>query len=447
MNEMNQGVTRTYKQSLSGTELIFSVRAETESSSAKMLRYNHLPSLTPVQLQWIDGVQEYHYETAGLLSMEEWLKEGSLSQKQALDWLRELLSALQRGEDYLLREENFLLDTGSLYLTKDLHLRLCYLDGYGVPAGKQLTELVGIWLDKLDYQTERDVSPLYEIYQKCQEGADYKELQQVLEKIEKGYKEEKEYHSPGFSEITGEGQKPYVAAEEVQLPEEEEREQAVFPRGSLLLYGGAGLVAFVFGYFGGLFSDASGLSLPRIGVALLIFLALGAFVFEGSIRTWWKKRKEEEEFDWGDPPGEIAASAQRESEDRTEILWEKETELLREFPQESKAYLVTREKKTIPLTTLPFVLGSGRDASYRFSAPTVSRRHVSIELEGDQFILKDLHSTNGTWVNGQKVPDGGSMPLEEGDCILMAQDSVVFHKEPQGEGIPAQTVHRNAVGG
>ena len=38
--------------------------------------------------------------------------------------------------------------------------------------------------------------------------------------------------------------------------------------------------------------------------------------------------------------------------------------------------------------------------------PQVSRHHASLTLEGGQWVLRDLGSTNGTTVNGQPVHPG-----------------------------------------
>lgn len=47
----------------------------------------------------------------------------------------------------------------------------------------------------------------------------------------------------------------------------------------------------------------------------------------------------------------------------------------------------------------------GRDDScdVKIHAKSVSREHCVIERENDQFILRDLGSTGGTYANGEKV--------------------------------------------
>ena len=46
----------------------------------------------------------------------------------------------------------------------------------------------------------------------------------------------------------------------------------------------------------------------------------------------------------------------------------------------------------------------------------VSRKHAKITTTGDQIVIQDLGSTNGTFVNGEKIK---KVRLKEGDRILI----------------------------
>ncbi len=48
----------------------------------------------------------------------------------------------------------------------------------------------------------------------------------------------------------------------------------------------------------------------------------------------------------------------------------------------------------------------------------VSRHHAQIRRFGSQFLLEDRNSTNGTFVNGERVED--SYPLQDGDTLQIA---------------------------
>lgn len=84
-------------------------------------------------------------------------------------------------------------------------------------------------------------------------------------------------------------------------------------------------------------------------------------------------------------------------------------------PRKTLHYLTVVEGATfaraIPLTVEPLVLG--RDSSRAFHLPDadVSRTHCSVRLEGDVVFVRDLGSTNGTFVDGVRLTDESALPI------------------------------------
>lgn len=66
-----------------------------------------------------------------------------------------------------------------------------------------------------------------------------------------------------------------------------------------------------------------------------------------------------------------------------------------------------------------FLIGRDPVADIRFSDPRVSRRHSLIFAEGDRWFIRDLGSSNGTFINGCKVH---STPLPK-SCKLQLEDN------------------------
>ncbi len=58
--------------------------------------------------------------------------------------------------------------------------------------------------------------------------------------------------------------------------------------------------------------------------------------------------------------------------------------------------------------------------------PTVSRLHAAITLRGDRFCIVDRGSTNGTWVNGNRLEPHLEVPLQIGDCVQIANEMFYF---------------------
>jgi len=63
----------------------------------------------------------------------------------------------------------------------------------------------------------------------------------------------------------------------------------------------------------------------------------------------------------------------------------------------------------------PFLLGRHPGCDYQLIHPLVSRRHCQLTEAGDEVVLRDLESKNGTFVNGNRVGDLGV--LHDGDEI------------------------------
>lgn len=85
------------------------------------------------------------------------------------------------------------------------------------------------------------------------------------------------------------------------------------------------------------------------------------------------------------------------------------------------------------------LLGRDVDAHVRYDLETddlVSRRHASIAGSADTgFVLRDLGSRNGTWVNGERadVP----VALKAGDVVQLGNDGprFLFDLDPRPQGI------------
>ena len=72
-------------------------------------------------------------------------------------------------------------------------------------------------------------------------------------------------------------------------------------------------------------------------------------------------------------------------------------------------------QKTIPLPSSVTVIGRRHGCDLLIGLPTISRRHCEISQNGDSLKIRDLDSTWGTFVNGQRV--NGETPIKAGDAV------------------------------
>ena len=70
------------------------------------------------------------------------------------------------------------------------------------------------------------------------------------------------------------------------------------------------------------------------------------------------------------------------------------------------------------------VIGRDDDCTVVVDFTGVSRHHARITVEQDHFVLEDLGSKNGTWLNETKVLE--RTDLRDGDCVRLGGVSLTF---------------------
>lgn len=94
----------------------------------------------------------------------------------------------------------------------------------------------------------------------------------------------------------------------------------------------------------------------------------------------------------------------------------------------------------IRVEALPFVIGRQADASLSLPSPTVSRVHAELTFFEGALYLRDLGSTNGTFVNGARVSQ--CCPVNHGDLLQFGQ--IVFRVTQQSLECTHQTEHHDS---
>ncbi|MBV8374230.1 MAG: FHA domain-containing protein, partial [Candidatus Eremiobacteraeota bacterium] len=68
-------------------------------------------------------------------------------------------------------------------------------------------------------------------------------------------------------------------------------------------------------------------------------------------------------------------------------------------------------------------IGRSEDNDVFLVDPSVSRTHAIVEIEGSEPVVRDLGSTNGTYVNGERVE---ARPLRDGDELTFGNTRMRF---------------------
>ncbi len=75
------------------------------------------------------------------------------------------------------------------------------------------------------------------------------------------------------------------------------------------------------------------------------------------------------------------------------------------------------------LESFPFTIGRHESTDLQINSSRVSREHATITLEEDGYRVKDLGSTNGTFLNGRRIDQS---VLNDGDVLVVADVELTF---------------------
>ena len=96
------------------------------------------------------------------------------------------------------------------------------------------------------------------------------------------------------------------------------------------------------------------------------------------------------------------------------------------------------QRKDLPLISSTTVIGRAENCDLRIPLLAVSRQHCELLLKGGDLLVRDLASSNGTYVNNQRVNEAA---LTAGDCLVVGP--IIFTVQidgKPGEVQPIKTV-------
>ena len=80
----------------------------------------------------------------------------------------------------------------------------------------------------------------------------------------------------------------------------------------------------------------------------------------------------------------------------------------------------------IPIGGSSVIAGNSDAVDIKLENRFVSRRHFQVRLESDVFYISDLGSTNGTYLNGNKLDPNEEQILRDGDRVGLGVDEVLL---------------------
>jgi len=99
--------------------------------------------------------------------------------------------------------------------------------------------------------------------------------------------------------------------------------------------------------------------------------------------------------------------------------------------------------KEVPVRAFPVTIGRGEDCKLRIPMASVSRHHCELLIDDDELMVRDLKSSNGTFVNKDRITKRELVP---GDLLAVGPMVFVVRIDGHPKAInPAESFASGAV--
>src|SRR5438132_12084879 len=98
-----------------------------------------------------------------------------------------------------------------------------------------------------------------------------------------------------------------------------------------------------------------------------------------------------------------------------------------------RAYDLATERTTV---------GRVEDNTFQITDPSVSSHHCEIQLRGSEVFIRDLNSTNGSYINDARITES---VLKPGQTLRLGQVEIKLETEGGPSGIPGAPVAVSAA--
>lgn len=355
-----------------------------ESYEEKMIQCNSDEGWLMCSRQNKNGEEYFCYKVTGKKALHSIYAALPMGERQIRSILGQIFAILEKGKEYLLSEDDFILEPHYIFATLPyMTLELCYMPGYKIPLRNQLEGLFEYLLNRVDYEDKQAVNLVYDCYMFCmREKGGLAEIKKLLAEDMKDSKKtvvsiEQRLPEQRLSEA--------VPQEKTQKSIETTKKRAVY-------------------------TEAKEDTRKSESSSYMSWLAEKIFP--------WKRREPvlvaEEEEPYKAESGSFSLEEDNER-----------TVLLSVLQKSAGPELVCKQTgEAISLCKFPFYIGSTKEfADFIPAAEGVSRIHCCINKRENEYYLSDLNSTNGTYLNGKEVVPGKEALLSANDEIkICSQD-------------------------
>ena len=397
----------TYERNYNHNYMILKAKErEYTSFSERIVQENEIPGLLPCQFRVLEGNLFFYYEISGKRTLSQLFQKKKIGGTE----MRRLLAALsmlqRESQRYLLDFRKCILLPEYLYSNFDIkQLYAVYYPDY--EGEETLGEIGSFFIEHVDYQEAEAVELAYSFQQRIME--ENLNLELIVEDLLRDKKAEV-FSKDIFCERKEEANNVYTTKVDEILPYET----------------GEASVKEESHYHVNLLKEKW-----KIGDLACIqdvrnFLN-GLTVFKKKEKGKKEKRRKdkpvyEAELDLGENVEEAPFFQQSMPSEETQFFSSMEEKGIHSLVYQGREKLPDLE-----LEVFPYIIGKGeKGIDGRLELPTISRIHSQLDYINDSYFISDLNSTNGTFLNGERLPPNIRRTLSVGDRVQFAGEKYIF---------------------
>ncbi len=400
----------TYERNYNHNYMILQAEKEEYSGFCeRIIQENEIPGLLSCQFRVLDGILFFYYEISGKRTLSQLFQKrkiGTQEIRQILIALGELQNA---SEHYLLDFHKYILSPEYLYADFDIkHLYAVYYPDY--KGENELTEIGAFFIEHVDYQETEAVELAYSFQQKIM--GENVNLALMTEEL---LRERKELISENEEKktVSEESLSYNFSSKESAETNTDKRE----PIRGKLSYNRQ--------------EQKEKWRLKDLKCVQEIWEFLQGFAFLKKEKKKGRERKEKKEK--SKPIYEIELKLEEDEEIPSYYKTPAASE-------ETQFFSCNENKEThcliyqgrgaaldLELDVFPYIIGKGENGiDGRLESPTISRIHSQLDYINENYFITDLNSTNGTFLNGERLSPNRKTRISVGDRIQFAGEKYLF---------------------
>ena len=372
------------------TMIIKDIEIDENDYKLQMLLRNHIDGIMPMKIEHVNNQSSIHYNISSKTRLPDLYARKQMSGKELYSFIKDVKVLAEKMNEYLLDINSIVFDAELIYFNRQTgKYEFCYIPRLQGDFQISIRDLFDKLLEYINHNDKEAVMIAYSI-QQLTIGVDFT-LQDLLKCAYENIRElnQKNQENKG------------KAAEQTREKNVERAKGNMVTKGSEEMF--------------------SPSSEKKKGIREIL-------------QQLFRKKEKYKTYD------EMEGDGYFDEEESMVIAEDMEPynqgEEFQPFEREERTMILTVSEAVKPIVltamgtetpikikpiTFPYIIGkSSCSCDFCIDSAVVSRVHMRILEELGEFLVEDLNSTNGTFINGEKIEGHKPQPIVEGDKVTIA---------------------------